>query len=61
MNPSEIRELEEKLGTSDGVTMEEYFTQLRQYLIDNFNEDKSIDTLKSELKEFYPNETNWSF
>ena len=41
--------------------MEDYFTQLRQYLIDNFNEDKSIDTLKSELKEFYPNETNWSF
>ena len=61
MNPSEIRELETKLGTSDGVTMEDYFTQLRQYLIDNFNEDKSIDTLKSELKEFYPNETNCSF
>ena len=61
MNDSEKKECEIKLGTSDGVTMDDYFTKLRQHLIDVFNVDKSIDTLKSELKEFYPNETNWSF
>ena len=55
MNPSEIRELETKLGTSDGVTMEDYFNHI------HITTQVPIDDIKAEFKTHYSDETNWSF
>ena len=55
MNSTELENINSLFGTTEGKTMEDYFTEVNNLMgID-------IDTLKSELKEFYPNETNWSF
>ena len=55
MNSVEIQECINILGTSDGVSMEDYFTTCNQLTgID-------IDTLKSNFKSYYPDTTNWSF
>ena len=55
MNDIEIQECINILGTSDGVTMEDYFRELNVVL------NIDIDTLKSEFKSHYSDETNWSF
>ena len=55
MNSIEQNECLQHLGTSDGVTMEDYF----DYIKNLTNVDK--DTIKSEFKKFYSDETNWSF
>jgi hypothetical protein len=55
MNSIEKNECLQHLGTSDGVTMEDYFNYMNALT----NIDK--DTIKSEFKKFYPDETNWSF
>tara|TARA_Y100001973_G_C5133140_1_gene298889 strand:- start:728 stop:895 length:168 start_codon:yes stop_codon:yes gene_type:complete len=55
MNSIELENIESMFGTTNGKTMEDYFTELN--LILNID----IDTLKSEFKNNYPDETNWSF
>ena len=55
MNSIELENIESLLGTTEGKTMEDYFTELN--LILNID----INTLKSEFKSNYPDETNWSF
>ena len=55
MNDTEKQECQNVLRTSEGVTMEDYFTELNSMLLMN------IDDLKSEFKNNYPDETNWSF
>ena len=55
MNDIEIEECKQLLGTSNGVTMDDYFTTLSQMVAID------IDTLKSEFKSSYPDTTNWSF
>ena len=55
MNSIEKEECNQLLGTSNNVTMEDYFVELNiMFCID-------IDTLKSEFKSSYPDTTNWSF
>ncbi len=56
MNSIERQECETHLGTSDGVTMEDYFDHIiARYPILERNE------LKQKLKDSYPNESEWSF
>ena len=55
MNNIELENIESMFGTTEGKTMEDYFTELNLFL------NIDIDTLKSEFKGNYPNETNWSF
>ena len=55
MNSIELENIESMFGTTVGKTMEDYFTQLH----DTIGID--IDTLKSEFKNQYSDETNWSF
>ena len=55
MNSIEKNECLQHLGTSDGVTMEDYFTACNQLT------STDIDTLKSNFKSYYPNTTDWSF
>lgn len=55
MNSIELENIESMFGTTEGKTMEDYFTELNS--ISNID----IDTLKSEFKNNYPDETNWSF
>jgi len=55
MNSIEIQECTNLLGTSSGVSMEDYFTELNVMLgID-------IIILKSEFKSHYSDTTDWSF
>ncbi len=55
MNDIELQNIESMFGTTEGKTMEDYFTELNSMLLMN------IDDLKSEFKNNYPDETNWSF
>ena len=55
MNDIEIQECINILGTSDGVSMEDYFIVCNQLTGTNIN------TLKYEFKRYYPDTTNWSF
>ena len=55
MNSIEKQECINVLGTSDGVTMEDYFSKCNELT------STSISTLKSEFKSYYSDETNWSF
>lgn len=55
MNEIETNECNQLLGTSNGVTMEDYFIELNIMLCID------IDTLKSEFKSSYPDTTDWSF
>ena len=55
MNSIEQQECVNILGTSSGVSMDDYFTELNVMLgID-------IATLKSEFKSHYSDTTDWSF
>ena len=56
MNDTEKQECQNVLGTSEGVTMEDYFDHIiARYPILERNE------LKQKLKDSYPNESEWSF
>jgi len=55
MNSIELENIESMFGTTEGKTMEDYFTEL------SISSHQSIDTLKSEFKNYYTDETNWSF
>lgn len=55
MNSIETEECNQLLGTSNNVSMEDYFITLSEMIgID-------IDRLKSEFKSSYPDTTDWSF
>jgi len=55
MNSIELENIESMLGTTEGKTMEDYFTEVSDML------GMDIDDLKSKFKSHYPDETNWSF
>ena len=55
MNDIELQNIESMFGTTEGKTMEDYFTELSILI------HQSIDTLKTEFKNNYPDESNWSF
>jgi len=55
MNSTEIQELEMHLGTAEGKTMDDYFTQFNLML------GIGIDVLKENFKAHYPDVTDWSF
>jgi hypothetical protein len=55
MNDTEKHECEQHLGTSEGVTMEDYFNHVSPIL------GMDIDTFKIEFKKFYSDITDWSF
>jgi len=55
MNSIEKDECVQQLGTSDGVTMEDYFNHI------NGMTQVAVSDLKNEFKKYYPDETNWSF
>jgi hypothetical protein len=55
MNSTEIQELEIHLGTAEGKTMDDYFTELSSMFGVN------ISTLKEEFKLHYSSITDWSF
>ena len=55
MNSIETEECNQLLGTSNDVSMDDYFTTLSKMI------GVDIDTLKSEFKSSYPNTTDWSF
>ena len=55
MNSIELQNIQTQFGTIENKTMEDYFTHL------NLMTNIDVDTLKSEFKNNYPDETNWSF
>jgi len=55
MNSIELENIKSMFGTTEGKTMEDYFSEL------SIITHQSIDVLKSEFKKYYPDETNWSF
>jgi hypothetical protein len=55
MNSIEKEECEKILGTSDGVTMEDYFNYIHT------TTQVPVDNIKNEFKSHYSDETNWSF
>ena len=55
MNDIELQNIESMFGTTKGKTMADYFEEL------NAITDVDIDTLHSEFKGHYSEETNWSF
>ena len=55
MNDTEKQECQNILGTSEGVTMEDYFT-----LISN-QTNQSASLLKKEFKDFFSDVKDWSF
>ena len=55
MNDTEKIECEQHLGTSDGVTMEDYFNHISPML------GMDIATTKKKFKELYSDITDWSF
>ena len=55
MNDIEKYECEMNLGTSEGVTMEDYFNLLSPIM------NLDIDTFKIEFKKYYSDITDWSF
>ena len=55
MNDIEKQELINILTTYENKTMEDYFNFLHTL------SGANIDDMKVKFKEFYPNETNWSF
>ena len=55
MNDTEKQECQNMLGTSEGVTMEDYFTLVSSQT------NQSTSFLKEKFKEFYPNIKDWSF
>tara|TARA_R100001594_G_scaffold150196_1_gene210478 strand:+ start:948 stop:1115 length:168 start_codon:yes stop_codon:yes gene_type:complete len=55
MNDTEKKECQNMLGTSEGVTMEDYFTLISIQL------NKSVSFLKKKFKECYPDVSDWSF
>lgn len=55
MNSIEIQECKNVLGTSEGVSMEDYFNHV------NGITQVAISDLKIEFKKYYPDETSWSF
>tara|TARA_Y100001970_G_scaffold285726_1_gene406192 strand:- start:340 stop:525 length:186 start_codon:yes stop_codon:yes gene_type:complete len=61
MNDSEKKECEIRLGTSDGVTMDDYFERLIEVIKAEYGVDVTKQELQDKLKQYYPSETNWSF
>ena len=55
MNDIELQNIESMFGTTEGKTMEDYFSELNGMLC------MDIDDLKSRFKSHYPDETHWSF
>tara|TARA_R100001377_G_scaffold26268_1_gene14190 strand:+ start:372 stop:539 length:168 start_codon:yes stop_codon:yes gene_type:complete len=55
MNSIELENIESMFETTEDKTMEDYFTELSSTV------EIDIDTLKSEFKKYYPDETDWSF
>ncbi len=55
MNSIETEECNQLLGTSNDVSMDDYFTTLSKMI------GVDIDILKSEFKSSYPDTTDWSF
>ena len=55
MNSIEKEECNQLLGTSNNVTMEDYFNQIHTVT------QIPIDDIKDAFKSHYPDETNWSF
>jgi len=55
MNDIEIRECESVLGTSEDVTMTDYFEELSEML------GLDVDVIKVEFKKKYSDTTDWSF
>tara|TARA_Y100001938_G_scaffold75059_1_gene104008 strand:- start:905 stop:1072 length:168 start_codon:yes stop_codon:yes gene_type:complete len=55
MNSIEKQECEMHLGTSDGVTMEDYFNHM------NEKTDINKTDLKNAFKDYYSDVTDWSF
>ena len=55
MNSTELSNIEGMFGTTEGKTMEDYFTELNKMI------NIDIDTLKTEFKNNYPDITDWSF
>ena len=58
MNSLEREGCEHLLGTSNGVTMEDYFIAFNNQLCGGVCD---IDELKSGVKAAYPDVTDWSF
>ena len=55
LNNTEIQELETHFGTTEGKTMDDYFTYLNNVL------NIGVDELKAQFKSYYPDVTDWSF
>lgn len=59
MNSIEIEYINQQFeNDTEGKTMEDYFVDI-QYQVTTT--DTSINTLKTNFKEFYSDETDWSF
>tara|TARA_R100001594_G_scaffold146127_1_gene197137 strand:+ start:387 stop:554 length:168 start_codon:yes stop_codon:yes gene_type:complete len=55
MNDTEKQECQNVLGTSEGVTMEDYFNMLSKMT------NKDASEIKEKFKECYPDVQDWSF
>ena len=55
MNTIEKEECVKLLGTSDGVTMEDYFNHI------HIATQVPVENIKEEFKSYHSDETNWSF
>ncbi len=55
LNNTEIQELETHFGTTEGKTMDDYFTYLNNVL------NIGVDELKAQFKSYYPDVTDWNF
>ena len=55
MNSIEKQECKSALGTSEGVTMEDYFNFISKMA------NKDVSEIKEKFKECYPDIQDWSF
>ena len=55
MNDTEKQECQNVLGTSEGVTMEDYFNFISKMA------NKDVSEIKQKFKECYPDVQDWSF
>ena len=59
MNSIEIAHINQQFGDdTEGKTMEDYFIGIQSHVTGT---DISINNLKTNFKEFYSDETDWSF
>jgi len=59
MNSIEIEHINQQFeNDAEGKTMEDYFIGIQSQVTTT---DTSINTLKTHFKEFYSDETDWSF